>query len=267
MLTSPHQASSYATGFESKIIYWIKTNKKSDDSMSVLYKGEVPQTDQMVMSFSKIMSCEGTLQRITLDFKNNGASIAKLIPNENSSSKKGYYKLWTPEEQIGELDKTRICCADSIINPYFRTEKIYSCCVGLPLIIGSIVFAIITTLIGSLIPELTKYFMYISIASILFAFLSPTFSSTIWPLFSKNRIHRRKSLSIFSLSDNTKVATVCSTKGVCCNYPECLCEIECFRELDQYQFIALISIKMVELCEYQESENSSFCYIHIHNHQ
>ena len=257
MLTSPYQTSSYATGSESKTTYWIKTEKYLDDPMSALYKGPVLQTDQLVMSFSKMMCCKGTLWRVTLDFVNNGASIAKLIPNENSSSKIGYYKLWSPEKQIGELNKTGTGCGDSVINPYFRIEKLCPCFIGLPLIITSIAIAFIGSFAGFFIPELRPYIAYISMGLFGFAFLLIAFAIFIWPFFLKNGMHRRKSLNIFSLSDNAKIATVYSTMGGCCKHKECLCEIECYRELDQFQTIALISTIVVELCEYSESRNSS----------
>ena len=70
----------------------------------------------------------------------------------------GYYKLWTPEQQIGEFNKGGICCGDSIMNPYFRIEKLCCRIVGLPVIIGFIAISIILAIVGILVPELNPYF-------------------------------------------------------------------------------------------------------------
>ena len=242
------------TGSEYKNTFWIETNKNSENSMSALYKGQAPQRDRLLMSFKKTISYIGKTGTVMLDFMNNGSSFGKLVPDQNNPLGTVNYILWSPERQIGDINKIDTGCGALVMNPYFRAESVCTCTFGSVLIIASVLTFIIGSIIaftsfGRRIFGDSIFIFFIPMILFLFIIFSALFSTLILPFFSKNGIQRTKSLNIFNLSDNVNIATVYSIAGGCCKYSECLCEIECYKELDQCQTIALISIIMVGLCE------------------
>ena len=256
-LTHPYQTPNYIIGSESKTTYWIKTIPDSNDPLSALYEGQALQKEKMVMGFSKILSSSTMSWIPTLEFIVDGTSVAKLFPNQNCCPKTKNYELWISGQQIGEFNNGEMCCGDSTMNPYFRIERLYCPIAGLPAIIAFTTISIILIIVAILVPKLRENFQSIITGIILFDILIYFLLRIISPLFSKNKIHKKKSLNIFSLSDNTKIATVYSTTEGWCKSFKCLCEIECYRELNQYQTMALISSILVKLCNLRGEQNSS----------
>ena len=252
MLTPSYQNPIQTTESEYKNIYWIKTKRNSDDPMSVLYKGQAPQKEQLLISFTKTISYIEETGTVILDFMNDGGSFAKLVPYKNNTSGNLDYRLWIPERQIGDMNKTTTDCGGFVMDPYFSAQKVCPWTPASVLILVSVILLIVNifVLFGSLQDNL--YSIYIPIGIFGFIILLILFTVLILPLFSKNGIQRTRSLDIFNLSDNMKLGSVYSLSGGCCKYSECLCEIECCKELDQYQPIALISIIMVTFCETQK---------------